>query len=90
MVEHVFQLKYYSIIRTCDILVSGTKETKLCDLCFFFPLQMIIYKLLDTWGLDGFLEHTETVASFYEERRDVMLAAVEKHLTGIHSFHQVL
>ncbi len=43
---------------------------------------MIIYKLLEQWGLDGFLDHTEKVSDFYEQRRDVMLAAAKEHLTG--------
>ena len=43
---------------------------------------MIIYKLLDKWGIDGFLDHSDKVTDFYKQRRDVMLAAANKHMTG--------
>ncbi|KAJ8028785.1 Kynurenine/alpha-aminoadipate aminotransferase, mitochondrial [Holothuria leucospilota] len=45
--------------------------------------QMIIFKLLEKWGLNGFISHTEKVAEFYLQRRDVMLKATEKWLTGL-------
>ncbi|XP_071848039.1 kynurenine/alpha-aminoadipate aminotransferase, mitochondrial-like [Apostichopus japonicus] len=45
--------------------------------------QMIIFKLLEKWGMDGFLAHSEKVAEFYQQRRDVMLRAADKWLTGL-------
>lgn len=45
--------------------------------------QMIILKLLEKWGMEGFLSHTEKVAEFYQQRRDMMLKAAEKWLTGL-------
>lgn len=34
--------------------------------------------------MEGFLSHTEKVAEFYQQRRDMMLKAAEKWLTGEH------
>ncbi|XP_071951457.1 kynurenine/alpha-aminoadipate aminotransferase, mitochondrial-like isoform X2 [Antedon mediterranea] len=45
--------------------------------------QMFVYKLLETWGMERFLKHTQTVSDFYESRRDTFLRAAEKHLTGL-------
>ncbi|EZA56435.1 hypothetical protein DMN91_009958 [Ooceraea biroi] len=45
--------------------------------------QVVLYKLLDVWGWDKFEEHFKDVQRFYRERRDIMLAAIEKHLTGL-------
>lgn len=41
---------------------------------------MVLLKLLQTWGLKGFLEHAESTASFYRERRDVLARCLERHL----------
>lgn len=43
---------------------------------------MIIFKLLEKWGVNGFISHTEKVAEFYLQRRDAMLKATDKWLTG--------
>jgi len=41
--------------------------------------QSIIYKLLDRWGYEGFLEHTRRVSGFYRTKRDVFDDALVKH-----------
>jgi len=45
--------------------------------------QAIVYKLLDQWGIDGFLRHTEKVAAFYRRKRDVFESAMQRHLSGV-------
>jgi kynurenine/2-aminoadipate aminotransferase len=46
--------------------------------------QMILSKILSTWKTDnGFNHHCDRVAHFYEQRKQVMVAAAEKHLTGL-------
>jgi kynurenine/2-aminoadipate aminotransferase len=45
--------------------------------------QMLVYKLLDQWGIDGFRSHIQKVKNFYSQKRDVTLKAAEKHLTGL-------
>ncbi|XP_048758464.1 kynurenine/alpha-aminoadipate aminotransferase, mitochondrial-like isoform X1 [Ostrea edulis] len=45
--------------------------------------QMILFKVLENWGLDGFLRHAENTAEFYKTKRDQCLAAMEKHLSGL-------
>ena len=43
---------------------------------------MTLYKILNEWGYEGLMEHTQKVADFYQRRRDILLAAMDKHLTG--------
>lgn len=39
--------------------------------------------LLSKWGLQGFYEHTERVAAFYKDKRDMFERAAHKHLDGL-------
>ena len=43
-------------------------------------------ELLQRWGLKGFLQHVNAIETFYERRRDLMVAAADKHLTGLCEF----
>lgn len=45
--------------------------------------QIIAFKLLDSWGYNGFKAHTETVSAFYREKRDVFERAMRTHLRGL-------
>lgn len=45
--------------------------------------QMMLYKVLEDWGIDGFLKHAENTAELYKRKRDQCLAAMEKHLKGL-------
>ncbi|XP_063970624.1 kynurenine/alpha-aminoadipate aminotransferase, mitochondrial-like isoform X1 [Lytechinus pictus] len=45
--------------------------------------QLTLYKLLNHWGIDGLLSHVGKVAAFYKQRRDILLAAMDKHLKGL-------
>ncbi|KAG6840389.1 hypothetical protein C0991_007019 [Blastosporella zonata] len=45
--------------------------------------QVIVYKLLQSWGYDAFIKHTEKVSEFYREKRDVFETAMKKHLSGL-------
>ncbi|CAL1675647.1 unnamed protein product [Lasius platythorax] len=45
--------------------------------------QMLLYKLFEVWEPQNFEEHFKDIQKFYRERRDIMLAMVEKHLTGL-------
>lgn len=42
----------------------------------------MVSELLYQWGDEGFQKHITTLRGFYQERRDVMLKAAEKHLSG--------
>jgi kynurenine/2-aminoadipate aminotransferase len=44
--------------------------------------QMLLYKLLSKWGIDGFTSHTMQVKKFYQQKRDHTMQAVEKELKG--------
>lgn len=44
--------------------------------------QVITNELLKTWGDEGFFKHVKEIRDFYQKRRDVMVAAADKHLTG--------
>jgi len=45
--------------------------------------QTVLLNLLQRWGIEGFIGHTDKVSAFYLQRRDVFQAALEKHLTGL-------
>ncbi|KAF4614086.1 hypothetical protein D9613_007470 [Agrocybe pediades] len=45
--------------------------------------QVIVYRLLDSWGYEGFKTHTEWVSEFYRQKRDVFESAMKKYLTGL-------
>ncbi len=45
--------------------------------------QMLAFKLLTHWGVDGWNGHIRSVCLFYARRRDVFVALVEKHLKGM-------
>ncbi|KAG7206641.1 hypothetical protein KM043_000319 [Ampulex compressa] len=45
--------------------------------------QMLLYKLFEIWQLNQFQSHFNDVRKFYQEKRDIMLVAIEKHLSGL-------
>ena len=45
--------------------------------------QVISFELLNRWGIEGFLDHVTKIEAFYQKRRDIMLEAANKHLTGV-------
>ncbi|KAG5315749.1 AADAT protein, partial [Acromyrmex insinuator] len=48
-----------------------------------FLSQMFLYKLFENWGQQKFEQHFKEIQKFYQERRDMMLTMLEKHLTGL-------
>lgn len=48
--------------------------------------QVILYKLIKTWGYDGLMSHFMGIRCFYKQRRDVIAALAEKHLRGLADF----
>lgn len=49
--------------------------------------QVILQKVLEEWGEDGFNVHCQRVAEFYCKRRDAVVAAANKYLTGLAEWH---
>ncbi|KAF5333019.1 hypothetical protein D9758_015185 [Tetrapyrgos nigripes] len=45
--------------------------------------QMMVYKLLQNWGIEGFLTHATHCADFYRQKRDIFEKYSQKHLTGL-------
>jgi tryptophan aminotransferase len=45
--------------------------------------QVVAYKLLKNWGVEGFLSHSDAVAAFYAERREKFEFYARKHLDGL-------
>ncbi|KAF8300129.1 PLP-dependent transferase [Clavulina sp. PMI_390] len=45
--------------------------------------QSVVSAILAKWEIDGFRAHAHTVAQFYDARRKVFEAAMEKHLGGL-------
>ena len=44
--------------------------------------QVLALALLRRWGHEGFLAHAARVAAFYHAKRDVFVAAADRHLAG--------
>lgn len=42
--------------------------------------QAIALKLLKSWGISGFLQHTSQTAAFYKKKRDALHSYLEEHL----------
>ncbi|KAL0116175.1 hypothetical protein PUN28_011202 [Cardiocondyla obscurior] len=45
--------------------------------------QMLLLKLFENWSPRKFEKHFKDVRKFYQDRRDIMLSLVEKHLKGL-------
>ncbi|XP_017775231.1 PREDICTED: kynurenine/alpha-aminoadipate aminotransferase, mitochondrial [Nicrophorus vespilloides] len=45
--------------------------------------QVITYNLLNNWGFEKLLDHMSSVREYYKGRRDLTLAAMDEHLTGL-------
>ncbi|XP_063590066.1 kynurenine/alpha-aminoadipate aminotransferase, mitochondrial-like [Penaeus indicus] len=45
--------------------------------------QALFTELFRAWGVDGFLRHVREVRQLYCNKRDAMLMAAERHLTGL-------
>ncbi|KAJ3076460.1 hypothetical protein HDU98_002904 [Podochytrium sp. JEL0797] len=45
--------------------------------------QMMVFKVLQHWGIDGFLRHSATVSAFYAEKAKAFMQLAEKHLKGL-------
>lgn len=48
--------------------------------------QVIAHELLKMWGIEGFMDHVTSIEAFYQRRRDIMIEAAHKHLTGLADF----
>ena len=51
-------------------------------------IKAICVELLESWGPDGFSSHVDQVQSFYKEQRNHMLAAADRHLTGLAEWNE--
>ncbi|KAF8626924.1 hypothetical protein AX17_006425 [Amanita inopinata Kibby_2008] len=65
------------------ILQAVDRNTATSNLQVSSLTQMMIFKLLESWGYDGFQVHTARVADFYREKRDMFERAMKKHLEGL-------
>ena len=45
--------------------------------------QGIVYRLLEHWGVSGFLQHTVRVAAFYKKQCELAEKYAHKHLDGL-------
>jgi DNA-binding transcriptional MocR family regulator len=45
--------------------------------------QAMVAKLLATWQLDGWERHLHRIILFYARKRDAIVRAAEKHLSGL-------
>ncbi|EQC42748.1 hypothetical protein SDRG_00471 [Saprolegnia diclina VS20] len=49
--------------------------------------QAVVLALLKQWGAAGWEAHLEMVCDFYRGQRDAFLKALDKHLTGLATWH---
>jgi len=63
------------------ILDAIERHTATANLQVSSLTQVIVSKMLHSWGHEGFKAHTDRVAAFYEQKRDVFQAAMNKHLS---------
>ncbi|KIO34447.1 hypothetical protein M407DRAFT_16963 [Tulasnella calospora MUT 4182] len=45
--------------------------------------QAVTYSLLNHWGYEGFQQHVDYISSVYRRKRDLFVAAMRRHLTGL-------
>ncbi|KAG8913035.1 hypothetical protein FRC00_003208 [Tulasnella sp. 408] len=45
--------------------------------------QAVTYSLLSHWGYEGFQQHVDYISGVYRRKRDLFVAAMQKHLTGL-------
>ncbi|CAF3771015.1 unnamed protein product [Rotaria sp. Silwood1] len=50
--------------------------------------QMILLKLFEKWNLSGFDEHLQRIMKFYENRKMLMIDAINKYLKDMVAFHE--
>jgi tryptophan aminotransferase len=48
--------------------------------------QAMVVVLLNRWGYEGFVAHTERVAAFYKDKRDMFEKVAHKYLDGLASW----
>jgi kynurenine/2-aminoadipate aminotransferase len=52
--------------------------------CFSHKIQQVlVHGILSAWGISGLEDHVRRVRDTYRRRRDLMVSAAEKHLTGL-------
>lgn len=44
--------------------------------------QVLLYKLLANWGREGLVSHFMHIKNFYRKKRDYMIRAMKRELTG--------
>lgn len=66
-----------------DILHAIDVHTAGANLHTSALAQAVAFKLLQAWGIEGFLGHARAVADFYAARRDIFEKAAHEHLDGL-------
>jgi tryptophan aminotransferase len=66
-----------------DIIDLNTSNTNLQPSS---TTQAMVVVLLNKWGYEGFVAHTERVAAFYKEKRDMFERVAHKYLDGLASW----
>jgi len=51
-------------------------------------MQVMVYKTITKWTFDGLFERFSTIQQFYKIKRNAMVAAAEKHLTGLAEWYK--
>nr|CAB3219594.1 kynurenine/alpha-aminoadipate aminotransferase, mitochondrial-like [Phallusia mammillata] len=51
-------------------------------------IQMMLSKLLDQWGIEGFRNHVEQIQTFYKQQRDICIQYADKWLKGLAEWNE--
>lgn len=58
------------------------KNYIVCVHILLLSFQVIIDKVIDTWGYDKLFAHIDSIRNYYKSKRDLMIEASNKYLTG--------
>ena len=54
-----------------------------CSISVIPPItQLLVSRLLDQWGLEGFVEYTRRIRDFYKEKKDAILKSAERSVSS--------
>jgi len=65
------------------LLAAMDAHTATANLQVSSLTQMVATKLLEAWGYEGFVTHTEQVSEFYRGKRDLFERVMNEHLQGL-------
>lgn len=82
MADHVRRVRHHVPECTRSRQESASQST-VANLQPNTLAEVLAMAVLSRWGFEGFFQHTDRVAEFYRQKRDVFQAAMLRHLSGL-------